>query len=73
MFQVHKVLGGSPAERDGRMQKGDRILSINGRSMKGLTHREALLILKVCKITGVIDINVIITFLLRRHLDLRLC
>ena len=45
--QVHKVLAGSPADRDGRIQKGDRILSINGRSMKGVTHRESLNILKV--------------------------
>ncbi|PNF35480.1 hypothetical protein B7P43_G04110 [Cryptotermes secundus] len=43
---VHKVLAGSPADRDGRIQKGDRILSINGRSMKGVTHRESLNILK---------------------------
>nr|XP_024213998.1 uncharacterized protein LOC106682051 [Halyomorpha halys] len=43
---VHKVLIGSPAERDGRIQKGDRILSINGKSMKGLTHYESLAILK---------------------------
>uniref|UniRef100_A0A494G8Y4 PDZ domain-containing protein n=1 Tax=Solanum lycopersicum TaxID=4081 RepID=A0A494G8Y4_SOLLC len=43
---VHKVLSGSPAERDGRLQKGDRILSINGRNMKGVTHRESLAILK---------------------------
>lgn len=43
---VHKVLAGSPADRDGRIQKGDRILSINGKSMKGCTHRESLAILK---------------------------
>lgn len=43
---VHKVLAGSPADRDGRIQKGDRILSINGRSMKGVSHRESLAILK---------------------------
>lgn len=41
------MLAGSPAEKDGRIQKGDRILSINGRNMKGVTHREALSILKV--------------------------
>lgn len=45
---MHKVLAGSPADRDGRIQKGDRILSINGKSMKGATHRESLTILKVC-------------------------
>lgn len=41
------MLLGSPADKDGRIQKGDRILSINGRNMKGVTHREALSILKV--------------------------
>lgn len=46
-FQVHKVITGSLADRDGRIQKGDRVLSINGRSTKGITHREALSILKV--------------------------
>lgn len=45
--QVYKVLSGSPADKDGRIRKGDRILSINGKSMKGITHRESLAILKV--------------------------
>merc|ERR1719422_2487687 len=44
--QVHKVIAGSLADRDGRIQKGDRVLSINGRSTKGVSHREALSILK---------------------------
>ena len=35
------------ADRDGRVQKGDRVLSINGKGLKGVTHREALSILKV--------------------------
>uniref|UniRef100_A0A2H8TEN1 Pro-interleukin-16 n=2 Tax=Melanaphis sacchari TaxID=742174 RepID=A0A2H8TEN1_9HEMI len=43
---VYKVLTGSPADKDGRIRKGDRILSINGKSMKGITHRESLAILK---------------------------
>ena len=47
LLQVHKVIAGSLADRDGRIQKGDRVLSINGRSTKGITHREALSILKV--------------------------
>jgi hypothetical protein len=45
--QIHKVIGGSVADRDGRIQKGDRVLSINGKGLKGVTHREALAILKV--------------------------
>lgn len=43
---VHRVLGHSIADKDGRVQRGDRILSINGRSTKGLSHRESLAVLK---------------------------
>ncbi|XP_017779557.1 PREDICTED: uncharacterized protein LOC108564876 isoform X2 [Nicrophorus vespilloides] len=43
---VHKVRQGSPAHRDGRLSKGVRILSINGKTMKGLTHAESIAILK---------------------------
>lgn len=41
------MIKGSVADRDGRIQKGDRVLSINGKGLKGVTHREALAILKV--------------------------
>ncbi|XP_037078638.1 uncharacterized protein LOC119099678 [Pollicipes pollicipes] len=47
-ISVNKVITGSVADRDGRIKKGDRVISINGRSMKGTTHREALNTLKVC-------------------------
>ncbi|XP_032663944.1 uncharacterized protein LOC116840822 [Odontomachus brunneus] len=43
---VHRVLTHSIADRDGRVQRGDRILSINGRSTRGLTHRESMAVLK---------------------------
>ena len=36
------MIAGSLADRDDRIQKGDRVLSINGRSTKEITHREAL-------------------------------
>lgn len=45
--KVHRVIPGTLAERDGRILKGDRVLSINGKSTKGVTHRDALAILKV--------------------------
>lgn len=38
---------GSVAYKDGQLQKGDRIISINGKSMTGLTHAESVAILKV--------------------------
>ena len=34
------------ADRDGRIKKGDRILSINGKILKGFTHKEALEVMK---------------------------
>jgi len=43
---IHRVLTHSIADKDGRMQRGDRILSINGRSTRGLTHRESMTVLK---------------------------
>ncbi|KAF0294797.1 Pro-interleukin-16 [Amphibalanus amphitrite] len=46
VISVNKVIRGSVADRDGRIQKGDRVISINGRSMKNTTHREALNTLK---------------------------
>lgn len=43
---IHKVIPGGLADRDGRLQRGDRVLSINGKNLRGVTHREALNILK---------------------------
>lgn len=43
---VHRILAHSIADKDGRVLRGDRILSINGRSTRGLTHRESLAVLK---------------------------
>lgn len=45
-ISVHRVLAHSIADKDGRVHRGDRILSINGRSTRGLSHRESLAILK---------------------------
>ncbi|KAJ8678621.1 hypothetical protein QAD02_014408 [Eretmocerus hayati] len=45
-ISVHRVLSHSIADKEGSVQRGDRILSINGRSMRGLSHRESLAILK---------------------------
>lgn len=46
-FQIHKILSNTPAVKDGRLKKGDRILAVNGMSMRGLTHRESICVLKV--------------------------
>ena len=34
------------ADRDGRVQRGDRVLSVNGRVLKDATHTELLEMLK---------------------------
>uniref|UniRef100_A0ABD2XD71 PDZ domain-containing protein n=1 Tax=Trichogramma kaykai TaxID=54128 RepID=A0ABD2XD71_9HYME len=43
---VHRVLKNSIADRNGNIHRGDRVLSINGCSMRGLTHRESQAVLK---------------------------
>ncbi|CAK9294368.1 unnamed protein product [Gordionus sp. m RMFG-2023] len=45
-IRIHKVISGSVAEKDGRAQKGDRVLSINGKAMHNLTHRQSVEFLK---------------------------
>lgn len=44
---IHRILKNSPADRDGQLQRGDRILAINNESMKDLTHGESVVVLKV--------------------------
>lgn len=51
-FQIHKILSNTPAAKDGRLKKGDRILAVNGMSMRGLTHRESITVLKVIQQIG---------------------
>ncbi|GJQ69967.1 hypothetical protein Trydic_g13348 [Trypoxylus dichotomus] len=43
---IYKIREGSPAFRDGRLQKGDKILAINHKYMKGVTHAQSHRILK---------------------------
>ena len=45
-FQVKQVLPDGVASHDGRIKKGDRIISVNGCDVAGLTNKEALLKLK---------------------------
>ncbi|XP_054756619.2 pro-interleukin-16-like [Lytechinus pictus] len=39
---VHKVIPGGLADRDGRIQRGDRLISVNGRVLKDVSHNQAL-------------------------------
>lgn len=39
---IQKIIPGSPADKDGRLKPGDKILKINNSSMEGVTRDEAL-------------------------------
>ncbi|XP_030832438.1 uncharacterized protein LOC579286 isoform X3 [Strongylocentrotus purpuratus] len=43
---VHKVIPHGLADRDGRIQRGDRLISVNGRVLKDVSHNQALGLLK---------------------------
>ncbi|XP_072038389.1 multiple PDZ domain protein-like [Amphiura filiformis] len=45
-ISVHRVIPGGLADRDGRVQRGDRVLSVNGKVLKDATHAQALSYLK---------------------------
>ncbi|XP_071954343.1 uncharacterized protein [Antedon mediterranea] len=44
---VHKLIPGGLAHRDGRIQRGDRLISVSGKVLKNVTHAQALSFLKV--------------------------
>lgn len=44
--QVHKVFPNGLACQEGTIQKGDEVLSINGKSLKGVTHSDASAIMR---------------------------
>ncbi|XP_078098006.1 pro-interleukin-16 [Mustelus asterias] len=47
---VHRVFPNGLAAQEGTIEKGDEILSINGQSLKGVTHTEALTILRQARL-----------------------
>ncbi|XP_071039505.1 multiple PDZ domain protein isoform X3 [Parasteatoda tepidariorum] len=54
---VKKVFDNGAAAKDGRLKRGDQILSVNDRSLEGLSHEEAVEILK--KVTGSVVLSVL--------------
>lgn len=46
VITVHKVFPNGLAAQEGTIQKGNEVLSINGKSLKGATHNDALAILR---------------------------
>lgn len=41
LIQVHKVFPSGLAAQEGTIQKGDEVLSINGKTLRGITHADA--------------------------------
>ncbi|CAH7346133.1 Il16 [Phodopus roborovskii] len=46
IITVHRVFPNGLASQEGTIQKGNEVLSINGKSLKGATHNDALAILR---------------------------
>ncbi|NXL87888.1 IL16 protein, partial [Alectura lathami] len=46
VITVHKVFPNGLASQEGTIQKGDEVLSINGKSLKGATHNDASVIMR---------------------------
>ncbi|XP_074956617.1 pro-interleukin-16 [Phalacrocorax aristotelis] len=46
IITVHKVFPNGLASQEGTIQKGDEVLSINGKSLKGATHNDASAIMR---------------------------
>nr|XP_020039785.1 pro-interleukin-16 [Castor canadensis] len=46
VITVHRVFPNGLASQEGTIQKGNEVLSINGKSLKGVTHNDALAILR---------------------------
>lgn len=54
---ISEVVEGGPAHRDGRLQFGDELLEVNGVSLAGATHQDAVDLLRACK--GLVRLKVL--------------
>ncbi|XP_030635323.1 multiple PDZ domain protein [Chanos chanos] len=54
---VKTVFGKGAAAEDGRLKRGDQIMAVNGQSLEGVTHEEAVAILKRTK--GIVTLTVL--------------
>jgi len=56
-LQLHVVSFQGAAAEDGRLKRGDQIIAVNGQSLEGVTHEEAVAILKRTK--GTVTLTVL--------------
>lgn len=42
LFMIRRLIAGGIAAKDGRIKQGDRLVSVNGKSLEGLTHAAVL-------------------------------
>ena len=54
---VKTVFEKGAAAEHGGLKRGDQILAVNGRSLEGLTHQEAVDILKNCE--GTVELQIL--------------
>uniref|UniRef100_A0A8C4N2U2 Glutamate receptor interacting protein 2 n=1 Tax=Eptatretus burgeri TaxID=7764 RepID=A0A8C4N2U2_EPTBU len=47
---VSRIRTGGPADREGSLRSGDRLLSVDGTSLHGVSHADALIILRQCSL-----------------------
>jgi len=59
MFQVKRILPSGAAAQSGQLQVGDRLISCNGRSLRGLTQNHCLAIIRDASAQGDISFQVI--------------
>lgn len=45
-MQVHRIFPDGLAAQEGTIERGSEVLSINGKSLKGATHQDALAVLR---------------------------
>ena len=43
---IHEIYKDGAAEKDGRLKAGDQLVSVNGTELKGMSHKQALRVLR---------------------------
>uniref|UniRef100_UPI00358E435D glutamate receptor-interacting protein 2-like n=1 Tax=Myxine glutinosa TaxID=7769 RepID=UPI00358E435D len=54
---VSRIRAGGPADREGSLRSGDRLLGVDGTSLHGVSHGDALVILQKCSVEAGLQIE----------------